>query len=115
MYKRKLPKNRLVISLLPSEAEESTGYEVKVVCDGPCRLCKHTREKDVHTQGQDILHYCRNCQSKYLCNEVLGRKKESSEFYCPSCDATLTEMTVERAQQLGLAFGYKMIRTEKSI
>ncbi|MFX1284550.1 MAG: hypothetical protein ACFFB5_12895 [Promethearchaeota archaeon] len=103
-----------MITLLPSEAKEDSGYDTKVICDGPCRLCKHEREKDVNTQGQDILYYCRSCQQKYLCNDVLGRKKEGSEYQCPSCNATVAEMTVERASQLGLAFGYRMIRTEES-
>ncbi|MHA2244296.1 MAG: hypothetical protein ACXADY_04965 [Candidatus Hodarchaeales archaeon] len=114
MYKKKLSKNLLVILLLPLESKENSGYEAKVICDGPCKLCKHEREKDVSTQGQDIIYYCRNSQEKYLCNEVLGRERESSEYNCPSCGATVTEMTVERAHQLGLTFGLKVIRTEKS-
>ncbi|MCK5342997.1 MAG: hypothetical protein KAR20_06315, partial [Candidatus Heimdallarchaeota archaeon] len=81
-------------------------YESKVVCDGPCHVCKHAREKDATTEGQDIIYYCRNCQEKYLCNDVLGRdKKNSSEFLCPKCNSTMAEITVERAQQLGLAYG----------
>lgn len=72
------------------------------------------REKDVTTQGQDILYYCRNCQSKYLCNDVLARERGRSEYNCPSCGSTIAEMTVERAQQLGLTFGYKLVRTEES-
>ncbi|MFX0013300.1 MAG: hypothetical protein ACFFB2_02465 [Promethearchaeota archaeon] len=100
---------------MSSEQLESSDYDVKVVCDGPCEVCKHTREKDVKTQGQDILYYCRNCQMKYLCNDVLGRTRSSSEYRCPSCDSTVTEMTVERAQQMGIAFGFRLKSTETSI
>jgi len=114
MYKKQLTKNRLVISLLPSEAKERSVYDTKIICDGPCHVCRHEREKDVNTQGQDILYYCRSCRQKYLCNDVLAREKEGSEYNCPSCNATVAEMTVERAHQLGLAFGFKMIRTELS-
>ena len=85
-------------------------YESKVVCDGPCHVCKHSREKDVTTEGQDTIYYCRNCQEKYLCTDVLGRDKEnSSEFLCPKCNSTMAEITVERAQQLGLAYGLRQM------
>jgi hypothetical protein len=85
-------------------------YESKVVCSGPCHVCKHTREKDVTTEGQDTIYYCRNCQENYLCTDVLGRdKKNSSEYLCPKCNSTLAEITVERAQQLGQAFGLRQM------
>lgn len=104
-----------MISLAPSEGTiESSDYNTKVVCDGPCKLCKHKREKDVNTQGQDILYYCRSCQTKYLCNDVLARERGRSEYNCSSCGSTVAEMTVERAQQLGLAFGYRVVHTEES-
>lgn len=114
MYKKKQTKNRLVISLSLSRTNENSDYDAKVICDGPCRLCKHEREKDVNTQGQEILYYCRNCRMKYLCNEVLGRARGSSEYRCPSCDTIVTEMTIERAQQIGLAFGFRVIRADRS-
>ena len=107
-------RNFLVISLEPLGTVESSEYDTKVVCDGPCKLCKHVREKDVKTQGQDILYYCRNCQSKFLCNDVLARERGRSEYNCPSCGSTIAEMTVERAQQLGLTFGFRMVRTQES-
>jgi hypothetical protein len=85
-------------------------YESKVVCDGPCHVCKHSREKDVTTEGQDTIYYCRSCQEKYLCTDVLGRdKKNSSEFLCLKCNSTIAEITVERAQQLGLAYGLRQM------
>ena len=84
-------------------------YESKVVCDGPCQVCKHKREKDATTEGQDIIYYCRNCQEKYLCTDVLGRDRNSSEFLCPKCNNTMAEITVERAQQLGLAYGFRQM------
>ncbi|MHA2031275.1 MAG: hypothetical protein ACW99Q_18005 [Candidatus Kariarchaeaceae archaeon] len=84
-------------------------YESKVVCDGPCHVCKHKREKDVSTEGQDTIYYCRNCQEKYLCMDVLGRDRNSSEFLCPKCNSTMAEITVERAQQLGLAYGLRQM------
>jgi len=88
----------------------STQRGVRVVCDGPCHLCKSKiREKNVLTQGLDILYYCRTCQQKYLCKDVLGRIK--GEYSCPSCGSVISEMTVERANQLGLAFGYQLSRT----
>lgn len=92
-------------------------YESKVICDGPCHVCKHTREKNVTTEGQDTIYYCRSCQEKYLCTDVLGRdKKNSAEFLCPKCNSTLAEITVERAQQLGLAYGLrKMVSNIHSI
>ncbi|MHA2113831.1 MAG: hypothetical protein ACXAC6_19240 [Candidatus Hodarchaeales archaeon] len=84
-------------------------YESKVVCDGPCHVCKHKREKDASTEGQDTIYYCRNCQEKYLCTDVLGRDRNSSEFLCPKCNSTMAEITVERAQQLGLAYGLRQM------
>ena len=86
-------------------------YESKVVCDGPCHVCKHEREKDTSTQGQDTIYYCRSCQEKYLCTDVLGRDRDrgSSEFLCPKCNSSMAEMTVERAQQLGLAYGLRQM------
>ncbi len=91
-------------------------YESKVVCDGPCHVCKHKREKDVSTEGQDTIYYCRNCQEKYLCTDVLGRDRNSSEFLCPKCNSTMAEITVERAQQLGLAYGLRqMVSNVQSI
>jgi hypothetical protein len=86
--------------------EVTSEYESKLVCDGPCHVCKHSREKDVVTEAQDTVYFCRACQEKYLCNDVLGRNKETSEYLCPKCNATMAEITVERAQQLGLAFGF---------
>jgi hypothetical protein len=91
--------------------EASLEFENKVICDGPCQRCKHSREKDVNTHGQDILWYCRTCQVKYLCNDVLGRDRSSKEYTCPKCGNSVSEMTVERAHQLGLAFGIRITRT----
>ncbi|MHA1214729.1 MAG: hypothetical protein ACTSPG_05495 [Candidatus Hodarchaeales archaeon] len=86
--------------------------ETCVVCDGPCHVCKHNiREKDVMASGKDILFYCRNCQKKYLCKDVLGRFK--GEYTCPVCGSTVTEMTIERAHQLGLSFCFTLSRTSK--
>ncbi|UCE13950.1 MAG: hypothetical protein JSV04_01935 [Candidatus Heimdallarchaeota archaeon] len=62
----------------------------------------------MNTQGDELIYYCRNCQNKYLCEEVLGSERGGSEYLCPSCNATVTEMTVERAQQLGLAFNLRL-------
>ena len=91
-------------------------YESKVVCDGPCHLCKYKREKNASTEGQELIYYCRSCQEKYLCNDVLGREKNSAEFLCPKCNSTMAEITVERAQQLGLAYGLRqMVSNVKSI
>ncbi|NHJ01670.1 MAG: hypothetical protein EAX86_05975 [Candidatus Heimdallarchaeota archaeon] len=90
----------------------SSEYETKIVCDGPCRLCKHQREKDIKSQGKDLVYYCRSCQQKYFCKDVLGRDR--SEFTCPACNSTITEMTVERAQQMGLAFSLRLSRTKVS-
>ena len=95
--------------------EVTSEYESKLVCDGPCTKCKHSREKDVTTQAQDIVYYCRNCQEKYLCDDVLGRDKESSEYLCPKCNASIAEITVERAQQLGLAFGFHFSQLSPSV
>ncbi len=93
---------------------ESSDHETKIICDGPCEKCRHQREKDVNTHGQDILYYCRNCQLKYLCDDVLQKVRGSSDYICPSCGSSLTEMTLERAQQLGLAFGFYVVRTQRT-
>lgn len=93
---------------------ESSEYTVKLICDGPCKLCKHQREKDVITQGDELIYYCRNCHSKYLCEEVLGSERGRSEYFCPSCNATVTVMTVERAQQLGLTFNLRLSSSKQS-
>ena len=92
----------------------SSEYETKIVCDGPCRLCKHQREKDVRTHGKDLVYYCRSCQQKYLCNDILGRNRSRSEYTCPACNGTVTEMSVERAQQMGLTSGLRLSRTKIS-
>ena len=89
-------------------------YESKIVCDGPCQTCKHSREKNVVSEAEDIIYYCRNCQEKYLCNDVLGRDRRSSEYLCPKCNSTMAEMTVDRANQLGLAFGFHYSRLATS-
>ncbi|MHA2224701.1 MAG: hypothetical protein ACXAC8_05830 [Candidatus Hodarchaeales archaeon] len=93
---------------------KSSNRIAKVVCDAQCTNCKYQREKDVNNQGQDILYYCRNCRKKYLCDDVLGRERGRSEYFCPSCNATVTEMTVERAYQQGLAFDFKLTHTTQS-
>jgi hypothetical protein len=95
-------------------SSETSDNSAKVICDGPCEVCKHQREKDVKNNAQDILYYCRNCHQKYLCNQVLRRDRGSKEYQCPSCDMTLSELTIERASQLGLAFGFDIYQTERS-
>ncbi|MHA1994595.1 MAG: hypothetical protein ACW97Z_08655 [Candidatus Hodarchaeales archaeon] len=95
--------------------EVTSEYSSKVVCDGPCHVCKHSREKDVNTQAEDIIYYCRNCQEKYLCTDVLGRDKQSSEFLCPKCNSSMSEITVDRAHQLGLAFGFHYSRLSPNV
>ncbi|MFX0052592.1 MAG: hypothetical protein ACFFAJ_07990 [Candidatus Hodarchaeota archaeon] len=94
--------------------EASLEYEDKVICDSPCQRCKHSREKSVDSHGQDIIWYCRTCQVKYLCNDVLGRDRSSSEYICTKCGNSVNEMTVERAHQLGLAFGIRITRTAQT-
>ncbi|MFX0084036.1 MAG: hypothetical protein ACFFAU_00045 [Candidatus Hodarchaeota archaeon] len=93
---------------------ETSDSRAKVICDGPCEICKHQREKDVKNNANEILYYCRNCNQKYLCNQVLRRDRGSNEYQCPSCDMTLSELTIERASQLGLAFGFDIYQTERS-
>lgn len=93
--------------------EASSEYETKIVCDSPCQRCKHSREKDVSLHGQELLWYCRSCRIKYLCKEVLGKARGSSDFICPKCNSSVSELTVERAAQLGLAFGVQITRTDK--
>ncbi len=94
--------------------ETQSEYETKIVCDAPCHLCKHTREKDIIDHSQNVLYYCRSCQEKYLCNEVLGRSKGEAGYICPKCSGSIIEMTIERAQQLGLAFGIQITRVQKA-
>ncbi|MHA1967665.1 MAG: hypothetical protein ACW964_07680 [Candidatus Hodarchaeales archaeon] len=67
----------------------------------------------MNTDSQDILFYCRNCRLKYLCNQILRRDRGSNEYQCPKCNATVSELTVERAAQLGLAFGFNIQRTQR--
>jgi hypothetical protein len=93
--------------------EASSEYEAKIVCDSPCQRCKHSREKDVNIHGQDILWYCRSCRVKYLCNEILGKVRDSPDLICPKCNSSVSEMTIERAAQLGLAFGVHITRTDR--
>ena len=93
---------------------ETLDNTAQVICDGPCEVCKHQREKDLKDNAQDILYYCRNCHQKYLCNQVLRRDRGNKEYQCPSCNMSLSELTIERAFQLGLAFGLSIYRTERS-
>lgn len=94
-------------------SSETSDNSSKIVCDGPCHVCKEQREKDVNTDAEDILFYCRNCQLKYLCNQVLRRDRGSKEYQCARCNATVSELTVARAAQLGLAFGLNINRTKR--
>jgi hypothetical protein len=93
-----------------SGMERSVEYETQIVCDADCRVCVAKREKDVSTQGGDILHFCRSCQEKYLCPVILPSAPGGSNYQCPKCSEMLTEMTLERAQQIGLAFGVQLTR-----
>ncbi|MFW9777389.1 MAG: hypothetical protein ACFFE8_00965 [Candidatus Heimdallarchaeota archaeon] len=90
--------------------ERSVEYEARIVCDADCRVCVAKREKDVSTEGGDILHFCRSCQEKYLCPVILPATARGREYQCPKCSEKLTEMTLERAQQMGLAFGVQLTR-----
>ena len=92
--------------------ERSVEHETKVICDADCRVCVKKREMDVSSQGGDILHLCRSCQEKYLCSVILPTVHEGTDYQCPKCSEILTEMTVERAQQLGLAFGIQLTRVK---
>lgn len=98
-----------------SEMERSVEYDTKVVCDADCQVCVEKREKDVSIQGGDILHFCRSCQENYLCSVILPTIPEGDDYKCPKCSEILTEMTVERAQQLGLAFGVQLTRIKPEL
>ncbi len=91
----------------------TSGTSSKIVCDGPCHVCKEKREKDINTDAEDVLYYCRNCRLKYLCNQILRRDRGSKEYQCPKCNSTVSEITVERAAQLGLAFGFIIKKTKR--